>query len=578
MGITAAVVNNLEKKGVLEFFKQAVQPEKTVQKPIIKKTIALSQEQQAVYERLKEKCGAYSANLLYGVTGSGKTQVFLKVADDVVEKGLGVIVMVPEIALTPQTIAIFTARYGDRVAVIHSAMSTRHRMNEWRRIKNGEALVAVGTRSAVFAPFEKIGLVIIDEEQEHTYKSEQSPKYHARDVAKLRCAYHGAPLILASATPSVESYTAALQGRYEMLRLKSRYGIAKLPEVTTVDMRHDMHGGNVSVLSRELQNRLSDTLQKKQQAILLMNRRGYNTYVSCASCGDVVTCPNCSISLIYHSANGRLMCHYCGYSLPYTDKCSACGGTHMKYTGVGTQRVEEELKMLYPDARVLRMDADTTLAINSYQNKLTAFAEGEYDIMLGTQMVAKGLDFERVTLVGVLNADRAMHSADFKSYERTFSLLTQVVGRAGRGKNGGTAVVQTVQPDSNIIALAARQDYDSFYKDEILTRKLMIYPPYCEIAELLFQGADKLKTELAAKYFFSLIVAAVKSDFKELKLNILGPTAAEVPRINKKYRYRLIIKFRDFNQLQQMINDCLGKFYASDAAKSATVSIDINPE
>ncbi len=280
----------------------------------------------------------YSVSLLYGVTGSGKTQVFLKAADDVVAMGRGVIVMVPEIALTPQTISIFTARYGNRVAVIHSAMSQRERMNEWRRIKNGEALVAVGTRSAAFAPFSNLGLVIIDEEQEHTYKSEQSPKFHARDVAKFRCAYHGAVLVLASATPSVESYCAAVSGKYKLLPLKKRYGKAVLPKVTVVDMRNEFHGGNRSVLSRELLDRLSETLQKKQQAILLMNRRGYNTYVSCPNCGDVVTCPNCSISMIYHAANGRLMCHYCGYSVPYTQKCQKCGGEHMKYLGVGTQK------------------------------------------------------------------------------------------------------------------------------------------------------------------------------------------------------------------------------------------------
>lgn len=579
LGITPAVVTGLCNKGAAELYNAEVVIKPDEPTNIKKPEIQLSKEQYAAYDSLKKQCeNGYSVSLLYGVTGSGKTQVFLKAADDVVAMGRGVIVMVPEIALTPQTISIFTARYGNRVAVIHSAMSQRERMNEWRRIKNGEALVAVGTRSAAFAPFSNLGLVIIDEEQEHTYKSEQSPKFHARDVAKFRCAYHGAVLVLASATPSVESYCAAVSGKYKLLPLKKRYGKAVLPKVTVVDMRNEFHGGNRSVLSRELLDRLSETLQKKQQAILLMNRRGYNTYVSCPNCGDVVTCPNCSISMIYHAANGRLMCHYCGYSVPYTQKCQKCGGEHMKYLGVGTQKVEEELGLIFGDARILRMDADTTLAKDSYRKKLTSFSNGDYDIMLGTQMVAKGLDFEKVTLVGVLNADMAMHSADYKSYERAFSLLTQVVGRSGRGKNGGTAVIQTVQPDSDLIRLAAKQDYNSFYNDEILSRKLYIFPPYCEMAKLMFQSMDYELSKRGAAAFFELIVKRVKGNFNDLKLNILGPTADVVPKINKKYRHMLFLKFRNFKRLKQLLEECLEEYYSSDIAKSTTVSIDIDPE
>ena len=432
-GVSQTVIKRLVDKGVLELYDIETYRNVYDDTAPDKKDILLTDCQQNAYDKLcQEYNKGYSVNLLYGITGSGKTQVFLKIADSVVDAGKGVIIMVPEIALTPQTIAIFNKRYGNKVAVFHSAMSLGQRMEEWRRVKNGDALIAVGTRSAAFAPFENLGLVIIDEEQEHTYKSEQSPKFHARDVARFRAKYHNCMLILASATPSIESYTFAKNGRYNLLKLDKRYGDAKLPEVSTIDMRSAYLSGNRSNLSSELTEAVAEALSKKEQVILLMNRRGHNTYVSCGICGEVATCPNCSISLNYHSANGRLMCHYCGFSLPYNGICSKCGGDHLKHLGAGTQYVEEELKELFPNARVLRMDADTTLRRNAYDEKLTAFANGEYDIMLGTQMVAKGLDFPRVTLVGVLNADRALYSSDFRSFERAFSLLTQVVGRSGR--------------------------------------------------------------------------------------------------------------------------------------------------
>ena len=486
--------------------------------------------------------------------------------------------MVPEIALTPQTISIFNKRYGNKVAVLHSAMSLGQRMDEWKRIKKGEALVAVGTRSAVFAPFSDVGLIIIDEEQEHTYKSEQTPKFHARDVARFRAKYHSSMAILASATPSIESFTAAKSGRYNLWRLKSRYGSAKLPVVKTVDMRNEFFEGRRSSLSRDLENNLNEVLEKGQQAILLMNRRGHNTFVSCSECGEVVTCPNCSISMNYHSANGRLMCHYCGFSIPNTAKCNNCGGSHLKYLGAGTQRVEEELKETFPSARVLRMDADTNLTKDAYEKNLTAFSNGEYDIMLGTQMVAKGLDFPKVTLVGVLSADRSLYSADYRSFERTFSLLTQVVGRSGRGAQGGSAIIQTVTPENNIIKLAANQDYDSFYEEEIFNRQLMIYPPYCEIAQLVVQSSRRADAENGINHIFSLLKNNVENEFNDVKLNILGPSVATVPKVNNKYRFRLIIKFRSFARFSELLQKCLLEYNDSLFGKNSTVSVDINPE
>lgn len=578
-GVTVAVVNSLVSKGLAEFYEQEYYRRPYESKEEDASAITLTKSQQQVFDGLKDEYEkGFSVNLLYGVTGSGKTQVFLKMADEVVAKGRGVIVMVPEIALTPQTISIFNKRYGNKVAVLHSAMSLGQRMDEWKRIKKGEALVAVGTRSAVFAPFSDVGLIIIDEEQEHTYKSEQTPKFHARDVARFRAKYHSSMAILASATPSIESFTAAKSGRYNLWRLKSRYGSAKLPVVKTVDMRNEFFEGRRSSLSRDLENNLNEVLEKGQQAILLMNRRGHNTFVSCSECGEVVTCPNCSISMNYHSANGRLMCHYCGFSIPNTAKCNNCGGSHLKYLGAGTQRVEEELKETFPTARVLRMDADTNLTKDAYEKNLTAFSNGEYDIMLGTQMVAKGLDFPKVTLVGVLSADRSLYSADYRSFERTFSLLTQVVGRSGRGAQGGSAIIQTVTPENNIIKLAANQDYDSFYEEEIFNRQLMIYPPYCEIAQLVVQSSRRADAENGINHIFSLLKNNVENEFNDVKLNILGPSVATVPKVNNKYRFRLIIKFRSFARFSELLQKCLLEYNDSLFGKNSTVSVDINPE
>ena len=578
-GVTQSVLKGLEKKKNIEFFDQ-----ETYRKPYNysdgeKTKISLNDEQNNAYEYLLgEYKKGFSTNLIYGVTGSGKTQVFLKIADRVVEQGKGVIVMVPEIALTPQTISIFNKRYGDKVAVFHSAMSLGQRMDEWKRVKNGDALVAIGTRSAVFAPFDNLGLIIIDEEQEHTYKSEQSPKFHAREVARFRAKYNDCMLILASATPSVETFSAANLGKYNLCKLSSRYGTSTLPEVVTIDMKNELYSGNKSIISKYLLESIEETLEKKNQAILLLNRRGYNTFASCATCGEVVTCPNCSISMTYHSANGRLVCHYCGHSVPFTSTCQKCGGEHMKYSGIGTQRVEQELKSLFPDAKILRMDADSTMTKSAYETNLSAFARGEYDIMLGTQMVAKGLDFPNVTLVGVLSADQSLYSDDFRSYEKTFSLLTQVVGRSGRGKEPGKAIIQTSHPENDIIRLAANQNYDEFYETEILNRKLMIYPPYCEISMIVLSSEYRTEAENAARFIFDSLVDKVQNEYKDVKLNILGPSVANVLKVNNKYRYRLIVKFKNFKRYEDLLNVVMKEYFESSLSKRTSISVDVNPE
>ena len=576
-GVSQSVIDGLISREVLICFEKRVFRTERKSASVSKNAeITLTAEQQAAFDGLISKYNEQKGNvsLLYGITGSGKTQVFLKLVDEVSAKGRGVIVMVPEIALTPQMLKIFTERYGDKIAVFHSAMSQGARMDEWERVRSGRALIALGTRSAIFAPFENLGLIIIDEEQEHTYKSEQSPRFHARELAAFRTRYNKGLLCLASATPSVESFTAASKGKYSLYKLTKRYGGAVLPKVETVDMKKEILSGNSSPISRRLYEAVNETLDNKKQVILLLNRRGHNTYISCPNCGYVMTCPNCSISLTYHSANHRLMCHYCGYSASADTKCPECGNSHMKFLGAGTQKLEEEIKKLFPKARVLRVDADSTLARESYSEYLNAFAAGEYDILLGTQMVAKGLDFPNVTLVGVLGADSAAFSEDFRSFERTFSLLTQVVGRAGRGENAGRAIVQSVNPDSEIIGLAAKQDYEGFYESEIMTRRLMIYPPYCDICVVSARANARQNAEAAINGIFGKIKEMIKGEYADVKLIILGPAPAAIPVVNGKYRYRMIIKCKNNKKFREMLRRALEIKPLPDTA----VIADMNPD
>ena len=576
-GVSNSVIENLNKKGLVRIFeKQEFRMPYSTSKPADRKEIILTDEQQSAYLGLKEKCfsDAGSAALLYGVTGSGKTQVFLKLTDDVFSSGKGIIIMVPEIALTPQMIKIFTDRYGNEVAVFHSAMSLGQRMDEYNRIKNGKAHIAIGTRSAVFAPIANLGLVIIDEEQEHTYKSEKTPRYHARDIAKFRCAYNKCLLCLSSATPSFESYSLALNGKYSLFRLKNRYGNAVLPDVTLVDMKKELNEGNSSNISRELAAAISTALDDNKQAIILLNRRGHNTYLSCGACGWVAQCPNCSISLTYHSANNQVMCHYCGYSHKVHTKCPECENEFLTFSGVGTQRLQQELSQLFPDARILRMDADSTMNRDSYSNYLSDFADGKYDIMIGTQMVAKGLDFPSVTVVGVIGADKSLNSDDYRSYERTFSLITQVIGRAGRANNVGRAILQTNDLQSNIISLAKTQDYDLFYNQEILDRKLMIYPPYCDLCQISVQSSYKQSAQGTIAEIFSAIKQKIDTDYNDVKMIILGPSEASVPKIGGRYRYRMLIKCKNNQRFRDLIREVTSARFKNDIS----VGVDINPE
>jgi primosomal protein N' (replication factor Y) len=576
-GVTDSVISALKQKGVLEEFEKEEfripYKNATASK---REVINLTPHQNKAYEGLKELMQSAKAQtvLLYGVTGSGKTMAFLKAVDDVVDEGKGVIIMVPEIALTPQIIKLFSTRYGSKIAVFHSAMSLGQRMDEYKRIKQGKALIAIGTRSAVFAPFDNLGLIIIDEEQEHTYKSEMSPRFHARDVAKFRAAYHKCVLCLASATPSMESYSQALSGKYTLLTLSERYGNAKLPDVTVVDMRKEIANGNSSSISSVLAEAIETELQSKKQVVLLLNRRGHNTYISCPKCGWVASCDNCSISLTYHSANKRLMCHYCGHSESIPQKCPECESEHIVFLGAGTQKLEEELNMLFPDAKVLRLDADSTMTKDSFATKLTDFSEGKYDILLGTQMVAKGLDFPKVSLVGVIGADRALYTDDYRGFERSFSIITQVVGRAGRAGGESRAIIQTTDPENSVISLAKAQDYDAFYKEEILTRKLMTYPPFCDICMVAATSADSALANDAINQVFENIRTAISGEYADVKLIIMGPSLASVSKVNNRYRYKMVIKCKNNKRFRELLRKALTINQKGDLS----VFVDINPE
>ncbi len=580
-GFTPSVVQALEKKGLVEIFDNEIYRDPYENKTVMpqRNEILLNDEQQKAFENmLKQYCaGDGGASLLYGVTGSGKTMVYLKLIDEMLDLGKNVIVMVPEIALTPQTLNLFMSRYGREVAVFHSALSAGQRLDEWKRVRNENIRIVVGTRSAVFAPLENLGLIIIDEEQEHTYKSEQTPRYNARDVARFRCAYHKALLVFSSATPSVETYAKAQAGQYTVNRLTKRYSASVLPEVRIVDMLTEALSQS-SNFSEELRSRLQFNLENGKQSILLINRRGYNTFAECRACGHVLTCPSCSISMTYHHANGRLMCHYCGYSEPFTDVCPECGSHDVRYSGTGTQKIEDELAALFPEAKILRMDADSTMGRYSHENKLKDFADGKYDILLGTQMVAKGLDFENVTLVGVINADQQLNNDDFRSQERTFDLLTQVVGRAGRGQFEGTAVIQTCNPENDVIQIAAQQDYDAFFNDELKTRKMLIYPPYCDICLIGFVGENEPKVRVASQKLTDRLKEKLSGEYNDLKIIALGPMTARVSKISNKFRYRLILKCKNTKRFRALMSELL-KYTGTDKVyNDVSVYIDINPE
>lgn len=577
-GVSTSVIDALYKKGLIYFYDEEVFRIDDRKADSTLSEIVLSDEQQKACDSLysEYKDNKPHTSLLYGVTGSGKTSVFIKLIEKVIDDGKGIIVMVPEISLTPQFVSSFSKRFGDKIAVFHSALSLGERLDEYKRVKKGLAKIVIGTRSAVFAPFKKLGLIIMDEEQEYSYKSESSPRYHAREIAKFRCAMNNALLVLSSATPSVETYYYAKSGRYSLNVLSKRYGTAVLPEVVTADMNIEVQNGNTTGFSDVLLQNIEYNLEHGKQSILLLNRRGHNTFVTCRTCGEPVSCPNCSISLTYHRANNRLMCHYCGCSVPYTDECPTCHSKSLRFGGTGTQKAESDISELFPEARILRMDTDATSSKSSYEKMISSFANGDYDILVGTQMVAKGLDFPNVTLVGVLNTDHMLYADDYRSYERSFSLLTQVVGRSGRGASKGMAVIQSYTPDNLIISMAAKQDYDTFYNTEINIRKGMLYPPFADICLIGFVGENQTLTLKAANAFLHSFISLAQSEYPNLPLRILGPSPALVVKVSNKFRYKLIIKCKNNREFRMLLSTLLIQFGKNKEFSSVTSYADMN--
>ncbi len=541
-------------------------------------SIALNDEQQQAYDgimSLIEK-GEPAGALLYGVTGSGKTAVFFRLINSVLKAGKTALMLVPEISLTPQMLSKFKAYFGGVIAVLHSSLSLGQRTDEFKRIKNGEAKIVIGTRSAVFAPLSDIGVIIMDEEGEHTYKSEISPRYHARDVAIQRCGFHNAVLVMASATPSLESFYYAKKGRFHLFEIRKRYNDAVLPQVEIIDMQREAESGNDSLFSRKLMEKIGENLSKGEQTILLLNRRGFNTYVSCLDCKQPISCPKCGIPLTYHKKNNKLMCHYCGFAMDNVSVCPECGSDHLHTGGVGTQRVEDELLKAFPKARILRIDADTTYSRYSYEENFKSFENGEYDIMLGTQMIAKGLNFPNVTLVGVVSLDKALFTGDFRSYERTFSLITQVAGRSGRGDKAGFAYLQTFVPDHYVLNLAAQQNYDEFYEQEIALRKSLIYPPFCDICVIGFSSPMESKAIEASDWFVARMSSYIKEHGIKAPLRALGPAPCTLERINNKFRYRLILKCKNTKAFRKIISCMLTEFYKNKDFVKVSIYADIN--
>ena len=577
-GVSASVIDTLYKKGLIYFFDEEVFRIDSRSADENAPALTLNSEQQEACDRLYDEYRDEKphVSLLYGVTGSGKTSVFIKLIERVIADGRGIIVMVPEISLTPQFVSQFSKRFGEKIAVFHSALSLGERLDEYKRVKKGLAQIVIGTRSAVFAPFENVGLIIMDEEQEYSYKSESSPRYHAREISMFRCAQNNGLLVLSSATPSVETYYHALTGRYSLNTLTSRYGTAVLPEVITADMNLETQNGNTSGFSDVLLQNIEYNLEHGRQSILLLNRRGHNSFVTCSFCGEAVTCPNCSISLTYHSRNNRLMCHYCGYSVPFKGECPTCRSHSLRLGGTGTQKAEQDISELFPDARILRMDTDAASSKSSYEKMITAFSNGEYDILVGTQMVAKGLDFPNVTLVGGLNTDQALYSDDYRSYERAFSLLTQVVGRSGRGREKGMAVIQTHTPDNLIISMAAKQDYESFYNTEIRVREAMLYPPFADICLIGFVGENQALTLKAANGFLQDFVSEASQNYPKLPLRLLGPSPAAVVKVSNKFRYKLIIKCKNNRSFRKLLSKVLLSFGGRREFSKVTAYADMN--
>ena len=578
-GASLQTLRGLEKAGIVSFAKQEVLRVSRYTPAELAVPIVLNKEQQAAFDGIFPLIARHEAGaaLLHGVTASGKTQVYIRLIEETLSLGRTAMLLVPEIALTPQMMSKFTAYFGDRVAMLHSGLQLTERYDHWKRIRRGEVKVVLGTRSAVFAPISNLGLVIMDEEQEPTYVSENPPRYHTRDVAQFRCAQSGALLLLGSATPTVETMYYARGGRYQVFSLHRRYNERALPKVLIADLREELRAGNETAISEPLRRELEENLSRGEQSILFLNRRGNSRMLLCGECGEAPECPRCSVPMTYHSANGRLMCHYCGHSEPTIERCPQCGGI-MKRIGIGTQKVEEELNALFPKAKVLRMDTDTVGASHGHEKLLRQFEEEKIPILLGTQMVAKGLDFENVTLVGVLCADSSLYIDNYRAPELTFSLLSQVVGRAGRGSKQGRAIIQTFTPENEVICAAAAQDYEAFYAGEIKMRRLRRYPPFADLFSFTVTGADEGRVIRAAKALRDALEYAVtrRGELSALGIEVLGPAGASVVKVNNRYRYRVFLVGKGCAALRRLVAEYLYAFYQHKENRGLDIFADCN--
>ena len=579
-GATMATLNRLEKLGFLSYSEEEIFRLPTLADVPPAQPIRLTPEQGAAFEGLCAQARRSKAGvaLLYGVTGSGKTSVYLRLIDDCLWRGRSAALLVPEIALTPQLLSLVASHFGDEVAVLHSALRITERYDTWKRIRSGQARVVLGTRSAIFAPLQNLGLNLIDEEQEHTYKSENAPRYHAAEVAIYRGAQENALVVLGSATPSIETMHRAKTGVYSLYCLKTRYNGAALPATRIVDMKRELKEGNATIISAPLQEALLETHRRGEQAILLLNRRGASRMLVCVECGNVPTCPACSVSLTYHQANERLMCHYCGHSEPLPPRCPVCGG-HLKQIGCGTQRAEEQLKALLPDSALLRMDADTVSAVNTHEKLFSRFRKENIPILLGTQMVAKGLDFPNVTFVGVLDADASLYFGSYRAAETTFNMITQVIGRAGRGAHAGTALIQTVTPKNQVIELAAAQDYDAFYEAELPLRKLRRCPPFAALLTVTFHGRQEAQVWQTARRFREVLQAYLRlPDYAQEEAVLLGPAPARVARIKFHYRCTLTISCRNTRRLRELLAYHIRSFAKDPQNRGVWLHADVNAD
>ncbi|UXR72412.1 primosomal protein N' [Staphylococcus sp. IVB6240] len=575
MGFSESAINTLERNGVIEKYDVVVERNPYEGRIFEKETKRqLTKEQQVAYDQINHAAESKQAEtfLLHGVTGSGKTEVYLQIIDQVLERHQEAMMLVPEIALTPQMVQRFKGRFGDEVAVLHSGLSHGERYDEWQKIRDGRARVSVGARSSVFAPFKNLGVIIIDEEHEATYKQEDYPRYHAREIAEWRSRYHQCPLVLGSATPSLESYARATKNVYTLLSMPTRVNNQQLPEVKIRDMREELASGNRSIFSEDLAKAIEDRLNKQEQVVLFLNRRGYASFMLCRDCGHVPQCPNCDISMTYHKTTHELKCHYCGYHEPAPFQCPSCGSEHIQQMGTGTQRVEELIQERFPTARIIRMDVDTTSKKGSHEKLLKAFGEGKGDILLGTQMISKGLDFPNITLVGVLNADTMLNLPDFRSSERTYQLLTQVAGRAGRHEKTGEVIIQTYNPDHYAIQDVQANDYLAFYEKEMQFRQLAKYPPYFFLINFTITH-EKMKVALqAATHVHQTILQHVTD-----KSFILGPAPAALARINNEYRFQILLKYKSEPELinaLRYLDDYYHERYEQD---KLALRIDIGP-